>query len=283
VLPVVAALAAYGHLPPMGSEDRMQAVDAYAAIPELYDLEHAGFDEDISLYLNLAEAVGDPILELGCGTGRVLGPLAEAGFRVTGLDSSQPMLDRAREVVSASGAEGEIHLQHGSMDRCDEVQGGPFGLVLAPLNGLMHLPSLSMQRAARSAAKRALDPRGQLVIDLMNPSPDALRALEQGVTHEGSWVLPNGEMIDKFSTRRVRPSEQIIETDLWYDRLSPDGELRRVRTSFPMRYLQRAELELLLELCGFAEWEIYGGYELEPYDDGCERLLITADPTPSRG
>jgi SAM-dependent methyltransferase len=59
--------------------------DPYAELPELYDLEHAGLTEDIDLYLRLAEVVGDPILELGCGTGRVLGPLAAAGNRITGV------------------------------------------------------------------------------------------------------------------------------------------------------------------------------------------------------
>ena len=64
--------------------------DAYAEIGSFYDLEHASFDADLELYRNVAAAVGDPILELGCGSGRVLVPLAEMGFRVTGLDSSAP-------------------------------------------------------------------------------------------------------------------------------------------------------------------------------------------------
>ena len=84
--------------------------DPYAELPELYDLEHAEFTEDVDLYLRLAEVVGDPILELGCGTGRVLAPLAAAGHRVTGIDRSRAMLDRARATLSSwrkkiSGAE----------------------------------------------------------------------------------------------------------------------------------------------------------------------------------
>ena len=62
--------------------------DPYAELPDLYDLEHAGFSDDVELYLRLAEVVGDPILELGCGTGRVLAPLAAAGHRITGIDRS---------------------------------------------------------------------------------------------------------------------------------------------------------------------------------------------------
>lgn len=256
--------------------------DAYAALPEVYDLEHAAFAEDLPLYLNFAEAIGDPILELGCGTGRVLAPLAAAGFRVTGLDVSRPMLDGAAAMLAAEGLHAQVRLHAGSMDRCDEAPGGPFGVVLAPLNALMHETTLAGQRAILEACCRALDPRGQLILDLLNPSPENLRALEQGMVHEGSWTLASGERIDKFGSRRVRPAEQLIETELWYDRIALDGTIRRTRTGFGMRYLHRAEVELLLELCGFREWEIYGGYELEPYDDGSERLIVTADPTPSR-
>ena len=70
--------------------------DPYADLPDLYDLEHAGFSDDVELYLRLAEVVGDPVLELGCGTGRVLVPLAAAGHLITGIDRSRPMLNRAR-------------------------------------------------------------------------------------------------------------------------------------------------------------------------------------------
>lgn len=255
--------------------------DPYAALPEFYDLEHAGFEDDVPLYLNVAEAVGDPVLELGCGTGRVLAPLAAAGFRVTGVDPSRPMLDAARASLAGSGLQASVSLHEGRMEACDAAPGGPFGLVLAPLGALMHAATPAAQRATLAACRRALDPRGQLVLDLLNPSPDNLRALDQGVILEGSWDLA-GDRIDKFSSRRVRSAEQLIETELWYDRTGRDGSVRRTRSSFVMRYLHRAELEALLELCGFEEWEIYGGYDLEPFDDGSERLIVTADPTRSR-
>src|SRR5215217_5506482 len=106
--------------------------DPYAEIPELYDLEHAGFTEDVGLYLRLAEVVGDPILELGCGTERVLGPLAAAGNRVTGIDRSRPMLDRARSVLQAhsSATSQRMTLVEGDMADAESAPGGPFGLVI---------------------------------------------------------------------------------------------------------------------------------------------------------
>ena len=143
------------------------------------------------------------------------------------------------------------------------------------------MPTAAEQRAALVAARRALDPRGQFVLDLLNPTPEALHGLDHGVAHEGSWRLADGSRIDKFSTRRLRPAEQRIDVDLWYDKITPDGTVRRTATSFALRYLHAAELELMLELAGFAEWQLYGSYDLDPYDETAERLIVTAEATPS--
>ena len=251
--------------------------DAYANIGELYDLEHDSFEDDIACFMNFIESVGDPVLELGAGTGRFLIPIAAAGFRVTGLDTSEAMLARAADRVADAGYGDLVTLDQRPMDRCDESPGGPFGVVIAPLNGLMHVTTLTEQRRVLSSALKALDPRGQLLLDLMNPTPDALRAIDQTFVHENGWPLPDGGRADKFSSRQVLPSQQIIRTDLWYDVVSPDGALRRVSSHYEMRYLHRSELELLMELAGFASWEFYGSYELDPYEEGSDRLIVAAE------
>ena len=256
--------------------------DPYAELPELYDLEHAGLADDVELYLRLAEVVGDPVLELGCGTGRVLARLAAAGHRVTGVDRSIPMLDRARSLLADRGLADRAAFIHGSMIGADRVTGGPFGLVILSLNGIMHLPTRFEQRDALTAARRALDPRGMLVIDALNPHPELLATFDGRVQHEGTWERADGVRIDRFSARAHSAVEQRIETELWYDLVEADGRLRRVRTRFPMRYVFASELELLLELTGFVEWKLYGSYDLDPYEEGSERLIATAEVTPSR-
>jgi SAM-dependent methyltransferase len=258
------------------------ADDPYAAIAELYDVEHADWTDDLDLYLNVARVVGDPILELGCGTGRLLVPLAEAGFRVTGVDRSPEMLTRAERYAGETGVADRVTLLETGMAELDGLPSGTFGLVLIPLNGLLHLARAGEQRQALAEARRVLDPRGQLVLDCFNPTPETLRSFDGSVIHEGCWTLADGERADKFSARRVSPAEQRIDADLWYDLIGEDGTVRRIATSFPMRYLHRAELLLMLELTGFAEWQVYGGYELEPFDDAAERLVVTAEATPSR-
>ena len=260
----------------------MTTSDPYALLPELYDLEHAHLDDDVDLYLRLAEVVGDPILELGCGTGRALVPLAAAGFRVTGIDRSAAMLDRARTAVVEAGVSDRVTLIESAMSDAAEAMGGPFGLVLATLNGLLHLSTAAEQRAALEAARQALDHRGMFVIDVMNPHPDLLLTFDGRVVHDGSWVTSDGQRVDRFSSRTHTAAEQRIETELWYDIGAENSALRRVRTQFPMRYLVRSEIELLLELTGFVEWKLYGSYDLDPFEDASERLIVTAEVTPSR-
>jgi len=257
--------------------------DPYAELPELYDLEHAGFSEDIDLYVRLAEVVGAPILELGCGTGRVLGPVAAAGNRITGVDRSRPMLDRARSTLqlNAGDPSTRVTLVEGSMTEAERAPGGPFGLVIFSLNGLMHLSDMAAQRAALASARRALDPRGMLVIDVLNPTPELLATLDGRIQHEGSWRKTDGTMVDRFSARTHDSAEQRIDTELWYDLTDPTGHMRRVRSGFPMRYLVASELALLLEVSGFAEWKLYGSYDLDPFDDRSDRLIATAEVTPS--
>jgi SAM-dependent methyltransferase len=255
--------------------------DPYADIVALYDLEHDAFRDDIDFYLQLAEVVGDPILELGCGTGRILLPLAEAGWRVTGLDQSRPMLVRARDRVDAGKVGDLVTIHEGVMSELDAAPGGPYGLVLFSLNGFMHLPTSQEQRLALEAARLALDPRGMLVIDVINATPDYLQGLDGRVSADGQWLLPEGKTVQRFSARTVAVSDQAIDTTLWYDVLDAQGELLRRLSRFPLRYVTRSELELMLELAGFVEWQIYGSYDLEPFTGESERLIVMAEVTAS--
>src|SRR5260370_41047584 len=75
----------------------------YDLIAPFYDIEHAHFEEDLSLYKNFAEMCGSPLLELACGSGRLLVALARQGFELTGVDSSAVMLNLAKEAWNGLG------------------------------------------------------------------------------------------------------------------------------------------------------------------------------------
>src|SRR5689334_13447124 len=96
--------------PHMNMTDTLSTGDDYDRFAPFYDLEFAEFDDDLRLYFAFAEHSGGPILELGCGTGRLVVPLAEAGYDVTGVDLSPAMLALATETVERAGVANSVTL-----------------------------------------------------------------------------------------------------------------------------------------------------------------------------
>ena len=70
-------------------------MEPYEPIAAYYDSEHDQFSDDVEWYVHLAEVAGPWVLELGCGSGRLMAPLAAAGNQVVGIDASAAMLERA--------------------------------------------------------------------------------------------------------------------------------------------------------------------------------------------
>ena len=79
--------------------------DEYAAVAEFYDYIVPYLNrEDLDFYVDMAKESGGPVLEVGCGTGRILIPIARAGIEVTGLDLSPSMLALCRKKLSQEPA-----------------------------------------------------------------------------------------------------------------------------------------------------------------------------------
>lgn len=246
--------------------------DPYSNIVQLYDLEHEDYYDDVEALVQFAEFGDGPILELGCGTGRVLIPLAEAGHHVVGIDSSEPMLALAAERTAQLP---NVELKQANMADLSGFGEAAFGLVIASLNSIMHLKELD-QRKMIQTAFRALAPGGRLIIDTLNPSAEQLHHLLNATHLEGSWTTPDSTTIDKWSHRQSGTENQILDTLIWYDQVSANGEYRRTRTRFDLRYIHQSELALLLELAGFRDIDWYGNYELEPWHSQAERILAIA-------
>ncbi len=252
-----------------------QARDPYAVIAEYYDLEFDAFTEDVDLYLAFARRTGSPVLELGCGTGRLLVPLARAGFQVEGVDRSAAMLARATERLAREGLS-HVRLHQADLTDLAELPACRYTLAILAVNGFLHLPSRAAQQAALVQIHRVLRPGGLLLLDVLHPTPAQLEGWEGHLLHDGSWSLPDGSQLDRFSARRVSPAEQTIETRLFYDRRRPDSTLARDAVTYTLRYVHRFELELLLEGAGFAVEAIYGSYQLDPLEDDSPLMFVVA-------
>lgn len=250
-------------------------MEAYAPIAALYDSEHDQFADDIDWYLHLADVAGPRVLELGCGSGRLLGPLAAAGNQITGVDSSAEMLQRAQARSHSAIARGEVTLVQGDMRDLSALVPESYDLVVIPLNGLLHVDDAQAQRRVLLQAAHVLRHGGLLAIDVFHPVPDSLAAFDGRVMHEGSWQDERGT-VSKFSSRTVDWTNQRIESEVWYDEIGDGGRLLRHRTEIPMRWVTPAELALMLEVAGLSDWSMAGSYDGSPLTDISDRMLVVA-------
>lgn len=245
--------------------------EAFAAF---YDRFFGDFLEDLPFYQGYAERAGSPLLEVGCGTGRLTVPLAVAGFRLVGLDISLAMLDRARERAAAAGVADRIRWVHG--DATQGVPEGPYPMAFIPLNTFLHFHTLEAQRAVLAHLHRALEPGGLLLLDCLNPDAGLLQ--ESGQVHLRMWQEDpeSGGMLLWFEARRVDAAAQRLEVVLLVEERQPDGAWRRWAFPNVMRFVWPGELRLLLENAGFAVEAMFGAYDLSPLREDSPQILAVA-------
>jgi SAM-dependent methyltransferase len=247
---------------------------AHPEIPELYDHIPVYISrQDVGFWADLCREAGEA-LELGCGTGRVLIPAAEAGCRITGLDQSENMLRRCSAKADAlpGEARSRIALVHGDMTHFHLSR--TFPLAIAPFRPIQHLITVGEQLAFLKCVREHLKPGGRLVFDAFNPSLTHLAAPihpeEMEDTPELS--LPDGRRFRRtYRIVRKRYAEQCNDVELIY---YLDG--RRMVHAFPMRYFFRFELEHLLARAGFEVTALYGSFDGTPFTDDSPDLIFTA-------
>ncbi len=249
----------------------------YDRIAHYYDAEYAEFAEDLPMLRHFAREAPGPLLELGCGNGRVAVPLAQAGFQVTGVDISTAMLDIARRRSAAAHLGDHLTLVQADM-RSIEL-GKQFGLAFIQVNSFMHLETSQDQRQALTCWRRHLLPDARLILDLFNPDLVTLIEADGRLMVDNQWRDPaSGAVIIKQLVRKIDLAEQVQETIFVYDEVFPDGQTRRLLAPFRLRFLWRSEAELMLELCGFELENVYGSYFLENYSADSPRMILMARP-----
>lgn len=260
--------------------------DNYALDAELYDIVYADYLDDIDFYVQEARQAKGPCLELGCGTGRVLIPVAEAGATVIGLDVSKPMIARGQRKVNAlpEGVRARITLGEGDMRSFKLDQ--QFALIYIPFRAFLHLMHAEDQSAALLNIRAHLAPGGRLALNFFDPS------LEYIVAHSGpiggalhttgeSFVDPRtGRLLIEWATIQYTQHLQRIDQYFVYDEIDARGRVvGRLYRNLQLRYIFRWEFEHLLARCGFDVVELYGGFDHEPYGRSGQELIWIAERT----
>jgi SAM-dependent methyltransferase len=238
-------------------------------LADFYD-RHSEYRDrsDVTFYVDEAVNSGGPVLEVGCGTGRVLIPTARAGVSIAGLDFSETMLRHCREKLAAEPAKVRERARVVRGDMRDFSLGETFRLVTVPFRPFQHLLSVDEQLACLGCIHEHLQPGGRVILDVFNPSIERIAATtpsdefdegEPFTLADGCTVQRRAKVIncDRFA--------QVLHIELYYDMTHADGRRERRVEPLTMRYFFRYEVEHLLARAGFEVVSLYADYERNPF------------------
>lgn len=255
--------------------------DAFSA--EFYDAVYSEqLSKDIGFWVEMAKQAGGRTLELACGTGRVLFPIAQAGCEITGIDLSPHMMQKCRERLAREpeGALGRVRLVQGNMT--DFSTGESYALTIIPARSFQILIDPKDQEACLRAIAAHLQPGGRLAIDVFHPRFPML--FEERYLHESTVrvdvPLPGGRTVTVASRiGAYHKDAQYNEVETIYYVRHPDGREERLVQSFPFHYFFRYEMEHLLRLSDFNVVELYGDFDRSAFKSESPEMIFVAEKT----
>lgn len=237
--------------------------------PSLYHAHHNRHLEDLPFWQNLAAQAGGPILELGCGTGRVLVPLAQSGYLAFGLDHDLSMLRYLKDHIPLS-VHNSTHLM--AADLCEFNLMEKFPLIILPCNTYSTLNDTRRQDCLR-CVRNHLQNQGIFAVSI--PNPDMLIGLpNRGAEElEDEFIHPEtGNPVQVSNSWNRRKNR--LKTTWMYDHLFPDGTVdRQVATS--IQYILSLNTHTTeVENAGLKVFQIYGDYDRSAYSYESPYLIL---------
>lgn len=232
---------------------------------------------DLNFFIQEAVESGGPVLEIGCGTGRVLLPTARAGISITGLDVSPHMLDVCRHALEDEPLDVQQKVTLVEEDMRSFDLGKSFALVTSPFRPFQHLLTVEDQLRCLASVRRHLVPGGIFILDIFNPSLTSLTAdnLGQEIDEKAPFTTPDGTQVRRSSKITSRDyHNQIQDVELIYYLTHPDGREERLVHAFPMRYLFRFEAEHLLSRAGFEVVDLFADFNRASHNSTHKGELI---------
>lgn len=235
---------------------------------EIYDhMSHVKAMTDVPFWLKYARASGGPVLELGCGTGRVTIPIAREGIEITGLDVSSLMLDRARTKLAAEPEEvrRRVSLVEASMH--DFALGREFALIFSAFRSFQAMKTVKDQLSCLRCVRSHLKKGGRLILDVFNPHmPYLVDESRKEEFDEEQIEMPDGRTVTaRYRNPAIDPDTQTRDCEMIYYIPQPDGSKQRVVWEFQLHYFFRFELEHLLVRAGFEIEDVFSDFDESPF------------------
>jgi SAM-dependent methyltransferase len=243
--------------------------DFYDTFARFYDDFRAARDGEEEYYVAAARRGSGGVLELGCGTGRILVPMASVGIECWGIDASEAMLAVLAAKLARLGLAAELR----RADMRDFALERVFGLVTIPYHTFQHLLREEDQRGCLECVRRHLAPGGRLVLDVAGFDPASLGRRRGPVRLERPERLRDpdfaGDLETVFSAEIDPASGRAVQT-----RTLRRGAETLLEASTEVKYLREGEIEGLLAGTGFRVVTRAGGFHGEPFAQGGEQVWV---------
>src|SRR5258706_2387012 len=247
----------------------------YDLIAPFYDSEHAQFDEDLDLYRNFAELCSGSLLELACGSGRLLLPLAREGHTLTGVDTSERMLALAQARLQEEHLSSRVTLVQ--QDMCTLRLPQKYSLAFIALGSFAHLTTRKAQQQALAAVRAHLTKGGTFIVDISNTDARYLEQMSGQLLLQGSWQRDDGSLLTHMVSPASSHIQHLLELTHFYDQHVQGGPINRTLVTTHLYLFERSEMELLLEQAGFVVKDVYGDYDLGPCTLESQRMIFIAE------
>lgn len=260
--------------------------------PDLYDLEYGRRRQDVAWYCQLAARhaaeSADPasfrVVDLGCGSGRLLLPLLRAGHHVLGVDRSAAMLQACRKRLCSLNARTRARVHILQSDFRQLPLAGKFPLILCPFNAFMHLYTRADIESTLAEVRRLLTPDGTFALDVFHPDPVWLaRSPTRRFIHARLRHPRTGQRLLCTTSHVYDPETQMAWIRFFYEPVPERNGSRPAAPQPPLHVVQLAqrlffpaELEALLHYNGFAISYRAGGFDRSPLSPVSSEQVICA-------
>ena len=254
----------------------MEIKNRYIHSARFFDLDQRdNLTADIPFYLEYAQKQKGSILDLGCGTGRVSLELAKAGYSVTGLDLSEPMLEIYRNKIKKlpDYIRERMQIIHGNM--IGFSINNKFSLVIAPFRVFQVLTRDDDIRNCLACIRNHLDSNGVFIINVFQPrkAMDESWCYKERIQWEHDDIGEGVHVVKKDYGEKIDTINQIIYPVFIYEVTDRNGSTEKFTEHLELKYYYHEQLKTLLENNGFSVLEEYGWYDKSKLEDGRELIM----------
>jgi len=261
------------------SNVKKKAVRTYTVSAKYYDAAYAAKKDlvDLPFYVELAKKYGGPVLEIGCGTGRVLLPIVREGVEIHGADQSPAMLRVLKKRLKSESREvrSKVRLFQGDMRTVRLKK--KYSLVIMPFRPLQHMHTLKDQIAALTSAAAHLNKGGVFAFDVFLPKFEGIAAAIGQKRLELEWNDPEDATKVVRRYYRMESWDKINQTFAGTFRFEiHQGEklLAEETETLRMTYYLYPQLRALFLLADLEAVKEYGSFAKTPLDDTAEQMVF---------